>query len=90
VATSAQTITPVCIFKFIGGKNEILITIVLIKEILRKLYHFNHRAENWDLNKPKAVPSRPDAPSESQSKNIPASAATILPNQNPYTFGEDP
>ena len=34
--------------------------------MLRKLYHYNHRTENWDLTKPKAVHSHPDAPSKSQ------------------------
>ena len=37
--------------------------------MLRKLYHYNHRTENWDLTKPKAVRSHPDAPSKSQTQS---------------------
>jgi len=71
VATSARAITPVSVFILSNFLSENIF--ISIKEILRKLYHYNHRTENWDLNKPnpKAVPSHPsDAPSESQPKNL--------------------
>ena len=32
------------------SKNNNLNKFISIKEILRKLYHYNHRTENWDLN----------------------------------------
>ena len=56
MATSARAITPVrCYYKLLPfSKGTILYQ--SIKEILRKLYHYNHQKEFWDLNlRPKPV-----------------------------------
>jgi len=80
VATSARAITPVCAFiRFNFPLGQTLHLFISIKGILRKLYHYNHHSENWDLNNPKAVLGRPNVPShlnndpgasDTQSKSI--------------------
>jgi hypothetical protein len=55
---------------FLEGSN-----LISIKGILRKLYHYNHHAENWDLNtRPKPVQSGSTA--SSRLNNDPASGAS--------------
>ena len=67
MATSARAITPVCLelcyfLPFFENSN-----LMSIKGILRKLYHYNHRAENWDLNpRPKHVQPTPASGSSAQ------------------------
>ena len=54
MATSARAITPVHCYKLLFSKGTILYQ--SIKEILRKLYHYNHQKEFWDLSsRPKPV-----------------------------------
>ena len=64
MATSARAITPVRHYKFFSSKGTILYQ--SFKEILQKLYHYNHRAECWNLKsrlKPVQVQTGPAAPS---------------------------
>ena len=50
------------------------------------MYHYNHRSENWDLNKSKAIPYRPDAPSEAESIHIWGGPLTRRALQAIYTI----
>ena len=60
---------------------------ISIKGILRKLYHYNHHSKNWDLNKPKAVPSHPDAPSESRPDNDPSTSCDDAQSGSIHIWG---
>lgn len=85
VATSARAITPVC-HDISFQSPPLTIFYQSMKGILRKLYHYNHRAEHWSLNlRPK--PSESSALSDSHLNNDPGTSDIGTQSRSIHNWG---